>query len=130
MRMNRGVEFAAESVNPIARFAEEPIFVTLIASRDGSGVFSHVGSFEGFSVIENSGVVTAMEISVGFDVEMIGKDSATVAEQRSQEIAGLRAVSFPRLKPHAQARRQTEAEHDERGQRQQRQSDGAHSRIS
>src|SRR6266850_8182129 len=119
VRVNRRIKLTGEGINPIAWFAEEAVFVALVIAGHGSGVFGHVRRFKCFAVIKNGRIVAAVEISIGLDKEMIGKDTPAVAEQSLKQIARTSAVALPRLKPHAQASSQAETKNEEGGQDQQ-----------
>src|SRR6266478_4370342 len=65
MRVNGGEKLAAERVNPIAWFAEEPDFVALIVAANRPAVLGHVRRLEGLAIVEDRWVKAAVEVGVG-----------------------------------------------------------------
>src|SRR5882672_2315105 len=124
MRVNGGVELAAEGVNPVAGFAQETVFVALIASAYGAGIFGHVRGLKGLTIIEDGWIVPAVKVGIGFDKEMIGEHSAAIAEQSAQKVGGLGTTALPGLKPGLQMSGQAEAEDQQGGERQRGQARG------
>ena len=103
VRMARRKELSAEGVDPIARFAEEIFFIALVAAADRPAVFGHVRCLKSGAVVEDSRVIAAVEVGVGLDEEMVGEQSATIAEQNAEDIAGVDAIALPGLEPGFQA---------------------------
>jgi len=80
--VNRGIELAAEGIYPISRISQEAVFIPLIVASCSPSIFSHVRGFKRFTVVEYRRIIAAMEVGVSLDIEMVGEDSPTIAEER------------------------------------------------
>ena len=87
-------EVAAEALDPIPGRAEEAhlLFVLLVGGLallggEVAGVFGRP------RLVEDGGVIAAVERDVGLDEEMVGEEAAAVAEEDLEDVVGLGALA-------------------------------------
>src|SRR5581483_4612145 len=86
-----------ELLDEVARFPHELSLLAGVLLFQRAGVRRHVGRLEGFLVVENRGIESAVEILVSLDEQMIGKEAPAVAQQERHETVG--APLLPRVEP-------------------------------
>jgi len=109
VRVGGGPELPAKRFQPVLRRTKEVVLVTGVLLLDGPGVGGHVWRLEGRTIVEDAGVVAAVEVGVGLDEEVVGEGTASIAEQDGEQVGGLGAIALPGLKPRFEARHQCEA---------------------
>src|SRR2546425_933226 len=99
VRVRRGIELATERINPVPRLSKKAIFITLIMAAHRAGIFRHVRSLEGLTIVKDGRIIATVKVGVGFDEEMVGKHPPAIAEQHAQRIGGLQPIPLPASKP-------------------------------
>ena len=102
MRVAVRDEMAAKGVNPVARRAHETFFFALVLAVDRAGVLGHVRRLEGFVVVENRRVKTAVIILVGLDEKTVRKHPPAVAQHQAEKIIRLVGAALQGLESRLQ----------------------------
>src|SRR5437016_13848170 len=93
--MHRREKLTTETIDPVPRLTQKCGFITFVLPRHCPGIFGDVRSLLRLEIVINCRIEAAVEVRIGSDEEMVGKDASRVAHGHLPQVCRPGAAPLP-----------------------------------